>query len=171
MIESQRLKSITNALKRRPEIVLAYLFGSHAKNTARPNSDIDIAVLVDESMVVGNLFEFQTELVAELRDDRVDLVILNHAPPLLQHQVIKHGIKLFTKDKAKAVDFVFKANTRYLDTIYLRRVQDEIMHRHIKEGQYGRIKRSHQRTVEETQRLFGESSNNSGDDEPPTVPK
>lgn len=160
MIEKQTLKSITNTLKRHPEIILAYLFGSQAKGMARQDSDIDIALLIDESSVKQSRLRFQIDLAAELGNDRIDLVILNHAPPLLQHQVIKHGVKLFSRDKATTVDFVFKAITRYLDTIYLRHVQDEVMYRHIKEGRYGRIKSSYQRSVEEAQRLFGKSQDN-----------
>ena len=153
--------SITETLKGRLEVTLAYLFGSWAKGTARENSDIDIAVLIDGAPGKTCRGSVQLELISELADDRVDLVILNDASPLLQHQVLKHGVKLFSRDRAKQVDYVYRAITRYLDTIHLRRVQDGIMHRHIKEGRFGRINSRHQRSVEEAQRLFEQAEEHS----------
>ncbi len=38
------LDSLRERLERRPEILEAYLFGSHARGEAMPHSDIDIAV-------------------------------------------------------------------------------------------------------------------------------
>ena len=150
MAVDDQVQLIAKKLEQQPEVLLAYLFGSHAKGKARPDSDIDIAVLVDESKIAGGHLDTQMRLSALIDNDRVDLVILNDAPPLLQHQVLKHGIKLFSRDKAKQVDFVFNAITRYLDTIYLRQIHSEALHRRIKEGRFGRVKGSDRCAVEQT---------------------
>ena len=51
-------EAIAGALRLRPEIDEARLFGSRAKGNARPESDIDIAIF-------GELDEFATEAIAE----------------------------------------------------------------------------------------------------------
>lgn len=135
-----RIANAARKLEQHAEIILVSLFGSRATGKAREDSDIDVAILVAESEIVPSLFDFELELIAELADDRVDLVVLNHASPLLKHQVLKHGIKLFSRDKAAEVAFVVQAITHYLNTQYLRRVQDKVMHRQIQEGKYGRIR-------------------------------
>ena len=54
---------------------------------------------------------------------RVDLVVLNEAPPLLTHEVIRAGLVIVCRDDDERVDFETRATARYLDTAYLRRVQ------------------------------------------------
>jgi predicted nucleotidyltransferase len=46
-IDQAVLDTLRERLERRPEILEAYLFGSHARGEAMPHSDIDIAVYVD----------------------------------------------------------------------------------------------------------------------------
>jgi len=66
---------------------LAYLFGSQATRRTHPNSDVDIAVLLDESLTSDELFAERLRLLGDLSHifgtDNVDFVILNEAPPLL----------------------------------------------------------------------------------------
>jgi hypothetical protein len=60
---------------------------------------------------------------------RVDLVVLNTAPPLLANEVIKTGRRLTCRFEADRVRFETRAIARYLDTAHLRRVQ----HRYLRE--------------------------------------
>lgn len=39
------LEKIREVLKKRPEVLAAYLYGSHAKGYAREGSDLDVAIL------------------------------------------------------------------------------------------------------------------------------
>lgn len=39
------INEVEAALARHPDIKLAYVFGSVARNTAKPDSDVDVAVL------------------------------------------------------------------------------------------------------------------------------
>lgn len=52
----------------------AYVFGSYARRSARPDSDLDILVELDHSLPIGmKFFSFQLEL-EQLLKRRVDLV-------------------------------------------------------------------------------------------------
>ena len=78
------------------KIELALLFGSAAQGKAVPDSDVDLALLMErhcypgESILRGRLKRRMIrELSGLLRTSLLDLVILNQASPLLRHQVAR----------------------------------------------------------------------------------
>ena len=44
---------LAERLKPEADVAVAYLFGSRARGTARPNSDVDVAVLLDEKVQIS----------------------------------------------------------------------------------------------------------------------
>ena len=86
---------ITDVLSARQEILEAYLFGSRARGAGQAHSDIDIAVFVDEEKIEPSFFGYPSELTSALMSglgtNSVDVVILNGAPPLLYHRVLRDG--------------------------------------------------------------------------------
>lgn len=46
-----------------PDVILAYLFGSHARGQAGPLSDIDVAVLVDTTVCEDDYFDVRVQLI------------------------------------------------------------------------------------------------------------
>lgn len=108
------------------DVVLAYLFGSHAKGTAGSGSDVDIAVLfaddVPQTEYGRRMVQINTELVGIFHINDVDVVVLNIAPPLLAFQVIKHGICVYDPGHRR-VGFEVAVFNRYVDTQPLRDVQ------------------------------------------------
>jgi len=101
------------------DIVAAYLFGSLAQGRATPCSDIDIAVLL--SRVPDPLSDEpdrQFQLMDDFRrfaDREVDVVILNTASPLQQYQVLRHGRRIFERDRQARVEFEVRAGQEYED--------------------------------------------------------
>jgi predicted nucleotidyltransferase len=49
MKKSQKIKALKKYFEKKPEVILAFLFGSQSKNLAGKISDYDIAVLLKES--------------------------------------------------------------------------------------------------------------------------
>jgi predicted nucleotidyltransferase len=93
-----------------------YLFGSRAKKVQTPQSDIDIAVLL--SKTPRKLLEYYLSLISKLSTmlgNEVDLVILNDSPPLLKHQVIKHGKVLYSRTEEARIAFEARVQSEYLD--------------------------------------------------------
>lgn len=79
--------SVADALRQRlasdPSIKLALLFGSHARGQARPDSDIDIAILEDAPLGSARRSEL-ISAIAERFECPVDLIDLHEAgEPLL----------------------------------------------------------------------------------------
>ena len=142
----ESLPELTAYLRARPEILLAYLFGSVAAGRSHSLSDIDIAVLVNEAefqvldarMPWGYQAFLSAELAGVLHRDDVDLVLLHCAPPLLGHQVVRFGTVLLSRDEEIRVSFEVRVHQDYLDTKYLREVQGGYLYKTIKQGRFGR---------------------------------
>ena len=110
------------ALGERHDICLAYVFGSCASGTARPGSDVDVAILFDHLPAPASLDRL-TEDLGAATERRVDLVVLNVAPPLLAREVIARGRLVKCRHEDERVWFVTRTTARYQDTAHLRRVQ------------------------------------------------
>lgn len=108
-------------------VSLAYLFGSYATGNAIDTSDVDIAVLFDESFDSGKRFQFLTGLGSELmnilaRND-VDIVSLHDASPLLRYKVYEKGKLFYFESQLDRIKFEVKAMRDYFDTHRLREIQ------------------------------------------------
>jgi uncharacterized protein len=129
--DEKDIERIVHYFRERDEVAALYLFGSSAKKRKTKESDIDIAVLIDESGVKKtDLERFKKEYYKASPGfslGPVDIVILNTAPPFLKYQVLKKGRILFEKERNLRVRFTEKAITEYLDykpiqDIYLKAV-------------------------------------------------
>jgi uncharacterized protein len=78
-----------------PDLITLYRFGSQAKGTARPDSDVDLAILSRVALSELRRFELAQELATQLHRD-VDLVDLRNASTVMRMQVISTGGCLFT---------------------------------------------------------------------------
>ena len=110
---------VTHALSSRDEVLEAYLFGSHARGQAGSDSDVDVAVYIDETVADegrwGYRAELTTDLMAALGTDDVDVVVLNQAPILLYHRVLRDGIRLISRDLRATTGRAGQALSRYFD--------------------------------------------------------
>ncbi len=133
-------RRLTEALGRRPEVLEAYLFGSHAQDRAQPHSDIDVAVYVAD--VPDAPFGFEAELAADLMsllgENRVDVVVLNRAPPLLYHRVLRDGVRLFSRDARATTVREGRALSRYCDYRSQLAKIDRAVRDRIARGDFGR---------------------------------
>ena len=121
-------EELIDTFEKNQMVQVAYLFGSRYRGTYSPESDIDIAVLLSE-LPEGMLDYFldMTDRLSNLFGDRVDLVILNTAPPLLRHQVIKNGKIIYSRDETARVEFEARAEREYLDFSRFKERYDERM--------------------------------------------
>lgn len=131
---------LTRALERHPEVLDAYLFGSEARDRAQPHSDVDVAVYV--AGVPDAAFGYEAELAADLMsalgENRVDVVLLNRAPPLLYHRVLSEGVRLLSRNAAATTTREGRALSRYCDYVPQLAKIDEAMRDRIRRGDFGR---------------------------------
>jgi hypothetical protein len=108
-------------LENDPRILTAYLFGSRIKKSDQ-SSDIDIALYTSKDFSWKDYYLLYGKLSKALCSDRLDLVWLNEADPILGFEVIKYGKVLFYKDADLLNDFELKNKKRYYDyVLYLNK--------------------------------------------------
>jgi len=126
---------------REQEIVALYLFGSAAAGTQTPLSDIDIAVLLPENIPAHQHFDRRLQMTLDLMKllgtDKIDLVILNQAPPLLKYQVINRGKVIYCRDERQRSHFEARVILEYLDFKPVLDLQFEYLKRRLREGRFG----------------------------------
>lgn len=74
-----------------------YCFGSRSQGTARPDSDLDLAVLTETYVDPVTLWNISGEIASRLDMD-VDLLDLRAASTVMQFQVITTGRRLWARD-------------------------------------------------------------------------
>lgn len=119
------------------DVVLGYLFGSHAAGLEGPLSDVDVAVLLDGRLSKAKRFELRLKLIRRLssllRTDKVDVIVMNDVPVTLNYEIIKHGKALVVRDDELKLEAESKILSMYLDRIYYeRRSLNEFLERVIK---------------------------------------
>jgi len=116
-------QKIRHFVARESHVKFCYLFGSFARGTAGPLSDIDIAIYLDARV---NAFQkrliLMERLAKELGTEKFDLVVLNRAPIVLQFEVVKNGVVL-KEDRPRRVVYESRVMRDYLDSAHLRATQ------------------------------------------------
>jgi predicted nucleotidyltransferase len=85
-----------------PNLLAVYAFGSRINGTARPDSDLDLAVLVAGLADPLALFDLAGEL-ADLAECAVDLLDLRAASTVMQYQIITTGVRWWARDHQSAL--------------------------------------------------------------------
>jgi predicted nucleotidyltransferase len=139
-------RTLEARLERAKEILSAHgvefalLFGSVARGTARPWSDLDVAVYIAEEVRAGmsalDLGRLAAELEIALGWD-VDLLVLNTSlrrRPALTHRVLAEGRLFFCKDRERFVAFRARAIQQYLGTAFLRAMVQQAFEERLRTG-------------------------------------
>ena len=112
-----RLRELLTANAEREGIAAAYLFGSVARGTAGPRSDVDIGVLYSEDpplTLAGMGFRLEGDL-EQFLEVPVQVVVLNHAPVDLSIRVLRDGKLLVDRDRSKRIRFEVKTRFEFWD--------------------------------------------------------
>ncbi|MBI1870252.1 MAG: nucleotidyltransferase domain-containing protein [Chlamydiae bacterium] len=122
-----------------PEIQIAYLFGSLAKGEDHPESDVDLAILLNETSSPSQTsYRYKAELISELmsflKTKRIDLSILNESPLLLCFNVVHDGILLHSKNEIMRIQFEARTMSFYFDQEYYYRRHAELALERIARG-------------------------------------
>ena len=111
----ERIKSILNVLA-------VFVFGSSVKGNAKPISDVDIAVILEDPDP-----DVEAE-IGSLYSEKIDLVLFHRMPLHIQFEVLKHGIPIFCRDDEKLFEIKFKVLRDYLEHSWIyRRMSEEVI--------------------------------------------
>ncbi|NOR60188.1 MAG: nucleotidyltransferase [Methanosarcinales archaeon] len=131
-------QELTNFFRSIDGVNFAYLFGSIVRGDTNELSDVDIAVMLDESLSKKDMFNKELDLISELtcvlKSDKIDLVVLNDAPFLLKYNIVKDG-HVLKSDETKRIAFETGVMSRYLDEqYYIKQHTDMILQRIARSG-------------------------------------
>jgi hypothetical protein len=108
------IQALASVFDRYPGVEAVYLFGSHAAGTARPESDVDLALVPRDVSVHEQKLQILADLV-RLGMDNVDLVILDLQDLVLTYEAIRYNRIVYKKpdfDRGAMYSYVVR---RYLD--------------------------------------------------------
>jgi uncharacterized protein len=108
-----RLREFLASVTEREGIAAAYLFGSVARGTARPGSDVGLGVLYSEAMPWD-----ESELAREIEEFLefpMHVVALNGAWPELIIRIFRDSRLLLEKNRSQRVQFEVRSRNEYWD--------------------------------------------------------
>jgi uncharacterized protein YutE (UPF0331/DUF86 family)/predicted nucleotidyltransferase len=122
-MRSEKIEKLIHYLKKKPSVLLAFLFGSRSKGTERGISDWDVAVYFrpEEYLEIETEIEYPDEnriwsdLVDILETDLVDFLVLNRARPVLVYNVLRTGTPLVIKDRRLYLGLLCKVSYEAID--------------------------------------------------------
>jgi predicted nucleotidyltransferase len=120
--DMNQVETIQNQLgsfmKKEKSIVFSYIFGSVAQGTSNLESDVDLAVYLDEKKA-GDIFKkrlFLIEKIQSILKKSTEVVVLNEIKStFFKFVIIKEGKMIFERDPGQRVDFELRAMQEYYD--------------------------------------------------------
>lgn len=124
----QILEQLRSEIGDRPELKLAVAFGSTARGEARPDSDVDLAILLDPYSPSLRL-ETEARLGRAARRP-VHVILLDEAPPLLRFEIARDGVLLIERSEGLWPSFKAKAMIDWWEWApTARRINAEVIRR------------------------------------------
>ncbi len=110
-----------------PGIEVLYVFGSQATGEAGAASDVDLAVYLTEKDIRANpCLDLEIGLFMEKKlRCPVDVVVMQRVSPILQHQVLANGLRLFERDPGRRAVLESLSFKRYLDVRHYQKKRME----------------------------------------------
>jgi predicted nucleotidyltransferase len=139
-----QLKETVPSILARYPVDAAYVYGSVARGTMLPFSDVDIALLLSEELSPYERLKLELTIQGDIEAASnlhpVDVRSINEAPLLVQGRVVQEGILFHEGDRARRVAFEVATRKRYFDFAPVaRRLQESFLHKVHQEGlSYGR---------------------------------
>jgi predicted nucleotidyltransferase len=136
----ERLSTLASEWAADVDVAAAYLFGSRARGTAGPRSDVDLAVALRVGLDAAARWKKRLDLIASasrtLSTDAVDVVVLEDAPSALGHRVLRDGRLLCERDPVRRTAVAESVMRRYLDEEFLRKELDRALAERVREGRF-----------------------------------
>jgi predicted nucleotidyltransferase len=130
---------LARAVEGIPGIAALAVFGSRASGSARPDSDLDVAILPSPEGVARRTL--QVSVAVALADfapeGRVDVVLLDEAPELLRHNVLSTGRVVLCRDAQAWRDLRVATMREHGDREWARDLLRNAQRRRLEQGDPG----------------------------------
>lgn len=137
-LSQSEIQKIQRYFASQKDVAAVYLYGSFAKGTTQPGSDIDFGVLFEKKVRdIHRIVKIYSDLCNLKLPAEPDVKDLNLAqPPVFLLNVIQ-GQLLFNRDEQKKNEFEVAVLRQYYDTQRLRDLRYSYMQKRLREGTYG----------------------------------
>ena len=100
-------------------VLFAYFFGSYARGSVHPFSDLDIGIYVEE-MSLREYLKLELSLSLEIdeklgHDVASDVRIINNLPLVLKGKIITEGFLIYSRNEILRVNFETSVRIAYFD--------------------------------------------------------
>jgi predicted nucleotidyltransferase len=120
----------------------AYVYGSVAQGTMTPFSDVDIALVLCESLPSYDKLMLELDIqgaiesaIGKTKLAPMDVRAINDAPLTVQGRIVQEGVLLYERDRARRVAFEVETRKRYFDFAPVaRRLRDAFLQHVHQEG-------------------------------------
>lgn len=129
------IKPKIEKLAEKYNLSLVVLFGSRATGKTHIHSDFDAAYLSRKSLDLMDEARLVCDLMPVFRSDKVDLVNLKKAPPLLMKRIFDQHQVLFCADKAQYFAYQMYALRGYIEAKPLLKLRSDYVRGRIKKYQ------------------------------------
>ena len=114
IFSTQQLDRLNSACKNEPRVLAIFLFGSQVDGYATNYSDVDLAILLSESLPLSGRLAFEVELCQAVDRQDLDILILNEASISLRFRAIS-GQVLYEQSLEAVSDFIQHTLLEYYD--------------------------------------------------------
>ena len=130
------------AILAKEPVQLAYLHGSSVTGRTTPFSDVDIALVVGDTIEAGDRLQLILRVQLALADrcgiENPDVRVIDGAPLVFLGRVVTGGVLLYARDEAQRIAFETDTRMRYFDYLPIhRRLQAEFFEVVRERGLYG----------------------------------
>lgn len=124
-------------LAKKYDLTLVVLFGSQVTGETHKESDVDVAYLSDEKLSFDEEVLLNTDLTEIFRNDKVSLVNLKTASPLLLKQIVTTAVVLYEKESHLFIEMFLYALRMYEEAEPLFDLRRHYLERKIREYKHG----------------------------------
>ncbi len=134
-----RLKEIIPSILAQHPVDAAYAYGSAARGTMTPLSDVDIALVLTSPVPPYERLKLELAIQGEIETVSglcpVDVRAINSAPLMVKGRIVQQGVLLYERDRVHRIAFEVATRKRYYDFAPVAlRLRDAFLERVRREG-------------------------------------
>ena len=131
MTEQDKIKVVDIAKKH--GLALVALFGSQTSGFTHKESDVDVAYLSDKELSFEEEATLNADLIPVFQNDKISLVNLKKAPPLLLKQIVSNAVVLYEQRPHIFIEQFLYALRTYEEAAPLFALREHYLKRRINE--------------------------------------
>lgn len=134
-----QVREVVPDVLRRYPVVAAYVYGSAARGTMLATSDLDLALVLEDTLPPYDRLKLELAIQADVEDALgfmpVDVRAINEAPLMVRGAGVQTGLRVYESDHDRRVTFEVATRMRYFDYAPgARRLQEAFLdhiHKHV----------------------------------------